>query len=377
MKNKKILLIKIFLITFLPILIIYLPFIFKLKRVLFLNIKDTGFVNIIRNWDGPHYIIVAKTFYNLKKITKMLFVSSMDPIYYTSHFPLFPILIRAIKDIFGWLYSGLIINLIFGFLLNIVFYKIAEKHSKHPLFLTLVFTIFPARFLVTRAIIAPETLLLFLILSSFYFWEKKNYFLSSLLASLSVLTKIQAIFLFPAFWGAIIERYFRRKKPFKIQFLWTLLIPLALLLLFIFYYFKTGDFFVFFRAEKGNNLFIYFPFSQFNFSNTWAGTGWLEDVAFYFVGMFILISSLYKSKNRSWFYFSLFYTLFLIVVPQRDISRFSYPLLPFFMIEFERFLTSKKFQVAFLLSLPALYFYTLNFILVNQAPIADWTHLLR
>lgn len=378
LKNKKIFfeISKIFLITFLPIFFVYLPFLLKLNKFFFLTIKEPGFANILKNWDGPNYVMIAKTLYNMEEIGKSLF-SPLPHEYFTSHFPLFPLLIRSLTFFLDYFKSGLVINLVFGFLLNLLFYNIAKDYSKKPLFLTFVFTVFPARFWVTRTIIAPESLMLFLMLFSFCLWEKKKYFFASLLGFLGVLTKIQALFLFPAYLGEVIEKKVLKKEKIKINYVWTLLIPSAFIFLSLFYYWRMGDSFAFLKAERQNQLYFYFPFSQFNYQGVWVGTSWLEDIVFYFLGTSLLIVALLKSKNRSWFYFSLFYSLFLVFIPQRDITRFSYPMLPFFLIQFEKFFSSRTFKIAFFLSLPALYFYTINFILANQAPIADWSKLLH
>ncbi|MGB9883374.1 MAG: hypothetical protein ACPLRN_02560, partial [Microgenomates group bacterium] len=252
-----------------------------------------------------------------------------------------------------------------------------KNKTKSPLFLTFIFSIFPARFWITRSIIAPETLMNFLILFSLILFERKKYFFSSIFGALAVLSKIQALFLFPAYFFSFIENRFKGKNRIPISSLWIFLIPLSLIFLFGFYYLKTGDFFIFLKAQKENNLYFYFPFSQFNYQGAWAGTGWLEDIVFYFLGIFLLTASLFQSKNRSFFFFSLFYSLFLIFIPQRDVIRFTYPLLPLFYFQFGHFFEKTTFKIAFFLLLPALYFYSLNFILVNQAPIADWGRLMR
>lgn len=366
----------IFLITFIPIFLVYIPFIFKFSHFFFLTIKEPGFANVLKNWDGPHYAIVAKSWYDVEIIKDLIFIP-INTTYYAAHFPLFPLFMKLLTPFFDIFKSGLIMNLIFGFLLNIVFFNIAKTYTKKPLFLTLLFTVFPPRFWVVRSIIAPEPLMLLLILLSLHFWNNKQYFLSSVFGMFSVFTKIQALFLFPAYIGELIEDKILRKRKMDIRWLWIILIPLAFIFLSIFYYYRVGDFFAFLKAEKQNNLFFYFPFSQFNYLNTWGGTAWLEDIAFYFLGAFVLIASLFKSKNRSWFYLALFYTLFLTVIPQRDVTRFMYPLLPMFLLQFEKFLTSDEFVWGFFFGSPALYFYTVNFMLVNQAPIADWTKLLR
>ncbi len=330
--------------------------------------------NIIRNWDGPNYIVVAKTFYDFDAVAKYFYIP-FKPIYFTAHLPLYPAFIWLFAPVFGWLYSGVVVNMIFGVLLNILFYVIARRYTKHALFLTLVFTVFPARFLLLRGIIAPETMVLFFTLAAFYFWNKNQVLYTALAASLACLTKIQAIFLFPAFVFASWEKW-RKNEGHYASFLWLLLIPLAVLSLCSLYYLRTGDFFAFLSAQKGNGLGMSFPFSQFNFTNQWVGTAWIEEVVFYFIGMFILIFALRDSKERSWFYFTLLYTLFLLTIPHNDIARYAYPLVPIFLFQFSEFFTSKVFKWALICALPAIYLYTLNLLVTNQAPITDWSQFM-
>lgn len=368
-------LILISLVTFIPVFLIFLPFILQLKQFLFLTIKEPGFANVLKNWDGPHYLMISKTWYNLVEIGKRLFIP-IDVRYYAAHFPLFPFLIWLGSYFVNATYAGLLLTLLFDLLLNFLFYFLAKQYTKHPLLLTLVFTVFPPRYLVTRSIIAPETLMVFTMLLSLYLWEKKQYLASSIFGALGLFTKIQALFLFPAYFFSVVEKKLKTKNPIHRRILWMFLIPFAFILLSVFYFFRLGDFFAFLHAEKRNNLYVYYPFSQLNAQNVWAGA-WVEDVVFYFLAMFVLIISLWKKKERSWFYFSLVYSVFLVFIPQRDVTRFAYPLLPFFLFTFESFFTSRLFRWAFIFILPAIYFYTINFMLVNQAPIADWSLLLK
>jgi hypothetical protein len=212
---------------------------------------------------------------------------------------------------------------------------------------------------------------------SWWFWDQKKFFLGALSGAFATLTKLQAGFLFPAYIAAAAEESIKHKKLPSPKVLWTLLIPLSFLLLSIFFYFKFGDFAAFMNAEKGNNLYFHFPFSQYNYKNVWIGTGWLEDVVFYTIAWAMLVLTLWKRKERHWFYFCLFYTVFLILLPQRDITRFSFQMAPIFLLTFENFFTSKTFKWGLILSLPALYLYTINFIMTNQAPVADWNHFMQ
>ena len=364
-------LIYILAVSLIPIFVLYIPFMLKLEHFFFLTFQETGFTNVLKNWDGPHYMLIAQTFYDIPATEKLLF-TSLPASYYPAHFPLFPILIALLAPIMGYFYAGLSINLLFGILLNILFYTVAQKYTKHPLFLTFVFTVFPGRFFITRGIVAPETMMVFFIFLALVMWEHKRYFQGAVWGTLGILTKVKAGFLLPAFFAQQTEEYFLKKKKINVRAIWMFLIPTALLGLFTFYYFRTGNFFAFFEAEQGNDLFITFPFAQFHSASAWIGTAWLEDVVFYFAAMFILTVTLYNKKDhRSWFYYVLFYTLFLIFVPQRDITRFSYPMYPIFLLTFQKWFTSKEFRAALVLLLPAIYFYAWNFMIQNQAPIAN------
>lgn len=361
----------ILVISLLPIFVLYIPFLFKAHDFFFLTFQETGFVNVLKNWDGPHYIVVARTFYNLSAIEQYLF-TDVPPIYYTAHFPLYPIAIALVAPVMGYFYSGLFVNLLCGVLLNIVFYRVAERFTKHPLFLTFVFTVFPARFFVTRAIVAPETMMVLCIFLSLVMWEEKKYFRGALWGALGILSKVKAGFLFPAYIASECEKYLTKRASFQKATLWALLIPLFLVGLFYIFYLQTGNFLAFFEAEKGNDLFVTFPFAQFNSKAAWIGTAWLEDVVLYFAALFILTVTLYfKKENRSWFYYVLFYGIFLIFVPQRDITRFMFPMYPIFLLTFEQFFTSREFKIALIILLPAIYFFAWNFMIQNQAPIAN------
>lgn len=408
-------LIKIFLVSVLPVALVWLPFWRGWHYFYYLDLQTKGIFNVLGNWDGPHYLLIAISLYDHNELGKRLFMSL--PIeYYYNHFPLYPLFIRAISGLFGYIWSGLFINLLFGFLTNLVFYLYAKKMSKHAVILTLLFTIFPARFWVVRSIIAPETMMLFFILASIYLYESKKYLLSGLSGAFSVFTKFQAIHLFPSQLITEIEKQFfpnfftnlktqllSRKQNFfgyisniKFHFTkqnvksiytkileiinvtkYTWLIFGGLFLVFGFFYLSTGDWLTYFHSQKVNKLPVGLPFSQFNYQSVWASTGWLEDIVFYYAGIFLLLISLSISKKRLWFWFCLTYSTMIILIPQRDITRLVMPLTPFFFLQFQKFFTSKRVLLMFILILPAMYMYTLNFMMHNQAPVADWALILN
>jgi len=195
-----------------------------------------------RNFDGPYYAVVAKSWYNHDLISST-FSFPLPLEYYPAHFPLYPFLMSLFGKI-GYLNGGLIINLAASVAAALTLYYIALKQKwGHPLYISLASLFFWPRMWAVRSIASPETLLTLFIVSSLYFFETKRYWLAGLTGALAVLTKSPGILLFPAF---IMASKFDRK-------IWpTLLIPLSLILLFTFFRFQTGDFWAYFHT--GDNI---------------------------------------------------------------------------------------------------------------------------
>lgn len=327
------------------------------------------------------YVIAAKTFYDPSKLKTPDGGSILSlPIeYFAAHLPLYPALINVFKILLGgmalaYLKSMVLVNLLSTALLACFFYYVLKKFriTSHPMILSIVFLFLP-RFLVVRSVGAPESLFMFLILASLYFFEKENYLVAGLLGGLSVATKTPGIILFGAYCLAFVEKLLKIKKIDR-KWMWVLLIPMGLLTVFLIYWRQYGDFFAYFHS--GDNIHLVFPFSVFNFQKVWIGTAWLEDVIFYFLLYGLTVLSLKDSKHRSFFYFSLLFFIATTFIQHRDIARYSLPLWPMALIAFEKFFTSKKYLPIFAIILVAIYLYAWNFLSFNTMPIGDWKPFL-
>ena len=87
--------------SLLPTFAIWLPFYFRLESFWSIPLPREGIATLARNYDGPLYIVVAKTLYNQELISQN-FSFSVPPAYYAAHFPLFPILIRIFAVVAGF-----------------------------------------------------------------------------------------------------------------------------------------------------------------------------------------------------------------------------------------------------------------------------------
>jgi hypothetical protein len=365
-------------VTLVSTLVLWMPFILKQSSWIGLNIKDLDFHYIYKQFDGAFYIIPAKTLYEVKKIDipGIGFILSLPlfPGYFAAHLPLYPLFIRLGAVFLGYLKSMIFVNVFFTVILSIFFYYFISKLklSMKPLLLVIVFLFLP-RFLVVRSVGAPESLFILLILASLFFFEKNNYLLAGFLGGLSAATKTPGVLLFIVYILAISERFYKEKK-FNWQWLYLFLIPTGLLAVFLLYLKQYGDFFAYFHT----NAVVPMPylFSAFNWQTKWVGTAWLEEIVMYFFIYALTVITLWKSKYRSFFYFSLVFFIATTFVQHRDISRYSLPLWPFACLAFEKFFTSKNFLLALLIILPAIYLYAWNFLSYNVMPISDWSPFL-
>ena len=366
------------LVVFLSTFVLWLPFILKATNWLGLKIEGSNFQYVYKHYDGPLYIIPAKTLYDIKKIDTpdkgFILSIPLTAKYFAAHLPLYPLFISLFSFIFGYLKSMIFTSLIFEVFLANFFYFILKKFkfSQYPLLLTLVFLFLP-RFLVVRSIGSPESLFILLILISLFFFEKERFLLSGLFGGLATMTKIPGILLFPAYFIVLLERIIREKK-FNFKSFWLLLIPLSLFLVFFLYQKQFNDFFAYFHT--GGVVPMPYPFSVFNSQAKWVGTAWLEEIIIYFFIYTFCVISLKNIRYRSFFYFPLIFLMATIFVQHRDISRYALPIWPFACIAFEKQFTSKKFMIAVIILLPALYLFAWNFMIQNVMPISDWSPFL-
>ncbi len=333
-----------------------------------------NFLTVYANYDGPLYIVVAKTFYNPSAIQSLQVGLNLTAEYFAAHLPLYPAFIALTGPIIGYLRAMIFVNVAFTVSLTFLLYYVVKdlNLSKKPLLLTGVFLFLP-RFLVVRSIGSPESLFMLLILGSLYLFEKNRLVFSGILGALAVATKLPGILLFVAYGLVYIERYLSNKE-FSWKSLYTLIIPLGLFGVFGIYAVQYNDFLAYFHTNAVVPLVS--PYAVFNNAAKWVGTIWLEDVIFYFGIYAATIVVLRHSIHRSFFYFAVTFFIATIFVEHRDIARYSLPLWPLAAIAGEKIITSKKFLLASLIILPAVYLYAWNFIGNNVAPIADWKAFL-
>ena len=337
-----------------------------------------GFTTIYKNYDGPNYLIVAKSWYDQTFIAHH-FSLPVPVEYYPAHLPGYPLSIAFLNLFLKGPNAMLASTLIFTILATISFYLLVKKFSlsENPFWLSLVFLVLPARWVIVKAVGSPEPLFIFAILASFYFFKSGKLFLAGIFGALAQITKSPGILLFLGYLGYSIRDFREVKdigKNIK-KILPLLLIPLSALGVFLFYKIRTGDFFAYFHS--GDNFHLVFPpFQSFASGRTWLGDFWREDLVWQYLLGALTVVLLFKQKLYDLACFAGIFFVATLFVAHRDLAWYSLPLVPFSLIAFDKFIQKKEFKIALLIILPAIYLYAINFISHNTAPIADWAPYL-
>jgi Gpi18-like mannosyltransferase len=347
--------------TLIPTILIWLPFLFRLPTFWKIPLKQDGLATIVANYDGPLYLIVSKTFYN-KEAIKTTYQFPLATEYYTAHFPLFPALIRAVSTFTNSPYAMLLVTLGSSFLAIYFFHKLSGNY-----FLTFLFSIFPARWLIVRSVGSADPLFIAAIIASIYFFKNKKYLWAGVWGAIAQFTKSPAILLFISY---LIYLFFSKNFDIK-KYLAIFLMPASLILVFCIYYFTQGDFFAYFRS--GDNIHLFFPpFQIFNYSTSWVGTFWLEEIIFvYLIGALGTIR-LFMQKHYEYATFTAIFFLSTIFVSHRDLIRYSLPIVPFLILAFSDTILKKEFRIALGVIIIPIYLFSLAYITQNVMPISNW-----
>lgn len=374
-------------LSLIPTLILWLPFFLRVERFWGIPLPREGMATISSNYDGPLYIVVAKTWYSRQQISEQ-FSFPIPVEYYAAHFPLFPLLVRVValsKIVYP--YAMLIVTALSSVLALSFFNKFIKQYvnQNDALFLTAAFAIFPARWLIVRSVGSPEPLFLASTIASVYFFQKEKYVKAGIWGALAQLTKSAGILLFVSYLGVIIYRLFRRLGNIKkdtsfnklpeLKSLPVFLIPISLIAVFYLFKITMNDFFAYFHS--GDNIHLFFPpFQVFNYSASWVGTFWLEEIVFiYLVGVIGVLTLIRQKKEVLAFYAGVFF-LSTIFVSHRDLLRYSLPLVPFFYAAFGQQLVKREFKIALLFIILPIFLFSLAYISQNTMPISDWGPLL-
>lgn len=376
------------LVTIVSSFILWLPFLLRLEKFWGIELPTQGMATVVANYDGPYYIVAAKSLYD-PALIENVYPFALEPIYYSAHYPLFPLLIRGLATIIpplGYPYAMMLITLATSVLCVWMFYILLRDLGlgKNALWLSSLFTVFPARWLTVHSIGSPEPLFIFLILAAIYFFRKENWWYAGLAAAAAQATKPPGMLLFISLCLAILLSRWSRLATSKTldwfkKLPWNAypltLAPLTLIGIYILYGIQYGNFLAYFNS--GDNIHLFFPpFQAFNPGQAWVGTFWLEEVIWVYLLIALGLVYLIKQKRIELASFVGVFFVSLLFVAHRDIARYALPVVPFLFVAYNKVLSSTEFKWILALLIVPIYLFSMVFIANNVTPIADWGPLL-
>ncbi len=306
--------------------LVYLPFL-------------SSMVTVYRFWDGPNYLTIARTLYNVRPDNPLL-AYVYRPTYFLTHLPLYPLLVRVFSFL-GYQPALLVVSVVATVAATLLFYRLAREIWKLPSagFLTLVFLFLPPRWLLYRSTGATEGLFLALALASILFAEREQWGRACLAAGISAVTRISGLMFLPAYGVLLIRRGRPRELP------WLALIPSGLLLYFAFCAVRFGDFLAYF-SPHGEKLAAFRPFG---FLPVLFAKGEYHQVEFHI--LLALVYAVGISRLREFpvlFSYCVFEFLLHVCVSTEDWSRYFLAMAPFALIVgFRDLLLTRAFRWIF------------------------------
>lgn len=371
--------------SLLPTLLLWIPFFLRVPSIWTIPLPKAGLETIVANYDGPLYLVVAKTLYN-KALIEQNFQFPLPTEYYSAHFPFYPLLIKLFGIITNYPYAMLLATLATSILAIWFFYLLIRMYvsDKNAVFLTFLFSILPARWLIVRSVGSADPLFVGTVIASLYYFKNKKYWLAGIYGMVAQLTKSPGILLFISYTLYLILPVFKARliNPSKVleklDFRHTypiLLIPVGLLIVFTIYYFTQGNFWAYFNS--GDNIHLFFPpFQIFNFSAPWVGTFWLEEVILIYIIGAITVSRLFAKKEYELATFGFVFFTLTLFISHRDLLRYCLPLVPLVYVAFADEMIKKEFKIISGIIILPIFLYSLAFISQNVMPISNWAPFL-
>lgn len=348
---------------------VYLVLISSLSSIAFLFpiiTKDSSVV--FRYWDGPNYLYVAKTLYNIPANHPFVPYDT-TPAYFACHLPLYPLLIRLFSYIQGYLGAMLTVTLFCTGVATALFYALLKETGavRSPFWSAVISLFVPIRWMLYHSVGASEPLFLALVFGSMLAFLRKRYALAFMLCGLSATTRIVGVLFGLAYLLLLLHQKRWKLLP------WLAIIPIPLLLVFSFYAWRYGDFWAYFHWNA--KLLHARPMEVLM---AYAGNNNPEHAELYL--MMYVIYGLGVMLLWRWplfFWYSLVFYVFNLFVYHEDLSRYYIPIAPLaIVVAFDQVLSTRAFKIVFPLLIYGVYLYSWPLLEKNILVYSVWQDLL-
>ena len=279
---------------------------------------------VMRHFDGPNYLVVAKTFY-VPTTENPLPGYALSPSYFAVHAPLYPLVLRLCSLFGGWK-AGLFLATGLLAVASACAFALYSKEAapEIPVVLAiLAFLFLPARMFLYRALGASDTLMSLLVVLAVLAWRKSRPDWAFFAAALATITRPNGILVVAVLCVALLV-----SGRVKTALAGGVLATVPLLLLFSWHRFLFGDFF----ALRGGAGRLTFPFAfigEMAVRNDW-------ETAEMFLGLhlfFILCAArLWVKGDRVEAGLIAAHVAFFSLLRERDLARYYLTVTPFAVV---------------------------------------------
>jgi len=289
--------------------------------------KINPFVLLIR-WDSFHYLNMVS--------------GVSDSLVF---FPLYPWLTRIFSLFFSSIFAGFLVSFLsLATALYFLNKLIGEKYNKEIAHRSLaLLLLFPTALFFS--LIYTESLFFALLVTFFYYIEKKNWLVTAIIGFFACLTRNVGIFLWPVYLVYILRDFYPNWLKKK-ETWYSLLIPLGLLSYCLYCYLVSGDFFAFINGQEAWSqwhIFLWPGATIVHFFKYYLLTPINESELYNFLriviiegGSFILllITTIYWIVKKHWPYATFCFLstlLFSCMYPMTSINRYVAVIFPIFI----------------------------------------------
>ena len=328
-------------------------------------------IPIYRNWDGPAYVIVAKTLYNINLIHQVNTVGLM-PADYSQQFPLYPLFIRMFSFL-GYKQSMIFTSQFFSLLFIFTFYLLLRivNPKANTLMISLLLIFYTPRWFIVSHVGSSEPIFMFFATLFLLLFMKNHFFLAALSASLAQASRAQGILysigvLVYSFGDLFITRKTSIIKGIK-KYLPFVLIPLTLAGIFTFFWYSYGDFFINIKIHAGHPEIRWLPLQMFINYSAYEFNAWKESLIINYIIYLLAIIIMFQKRLYFIAVTSLVFYIPLLFLFHVDVSRYALPLLPVLFLAFSDSLSKKSVYITLLACIPLVYLFAIGYININLA----------
>ena len=322
---------------------------------------------LFRYYDGPFYMIVAKTFYNLSPAEASSFWM-MPNFYYACHLPFYPFIIRVLQLLTqDYEIAMLLASLLTSVAAVVLFYEVLRRFDwvSSPFWTAALFCFLPPRWLIYKTVGATEPLFFCWIFLCFLAWHRRSAWALMLFIMCASLTRITGVLLGPIFF-----LLFALEKSYSKAFI-LCFSAVGLIGLFSYYHYQFGDFFAYFTFNDGQAKMIQWPPFRVYLGSI-SDASHLPAESFLLTYAIAFFGTLSLWKKRELFVFCSVFFLFTIFIFHSDIARYILTIAPFaILVGYEPLFKLRLVRLgAFALS-PLVFIYAWRFVPMNTMPM-DW-----